>query len=255
VSLAIEKMTAGDALAQMPWANERTGVLLDRLSPQLELGQGSRILDVGAAQGLYVASLRERGFDALGVDPWAGAIEAAEQISSSTALEAKVVFGDAENLPVGDASQRLVIALSVLEHVDDPLVAMREACRVLEPGGGFYFYSTSALCPRQDEIRRFPLFGWYPGPLKRRIMSWAAAQRPSLVNHTTRPAYHWFTPRKVGALASEAGFSRVVDRWSLRAAVGGTGTSASVARLAASNGATRFAADVLVQDSAYLLVK
>ncbi len=47
----------------------------------------------------------------------------------------------------------LVSAISVLEHTHDPERVFAEAHRVLRPSGGFYFYTTSAICSRQSEIR------------------------------------------------------------------------------------------------------
>jgi SAM-dependent methyltransferase len=43
--------------------------------------------------------------------------------------------GSAESLPYPDASFDLVLCTQVLEHLDDPLAAIREMHRVLRPGG------------------------------------------------------------------------------------------------------------------------
>lgn len=252
---ATEKLSVEQTLGQLPYVRSRLGSLIPRIQASIRLPAGGSILDVGAAQGLSVSVLREDGYDAVGVDPSPDALGAAQAIKAQAGLDARVVEGSAETLPFEDESFDLVLSLSVLEHVDDPAVATAEAARVLKPGGGFYFYSTSALCPRQGEIRYFPLFPWYPDRVRKRIMFWAAREHPSLVNGTTRPAYHWFTPSSVDRLAEDAGFTRVYDRWEMRAAEGETGRKGWALRAIASNRALRLAADVAVPDSAYLLVK
>ena len=121
-------------------------------------------------------------------------------------------------MPFETNSFDLVTAVSVIEHVIDAEKAFQEACRVLKPGGVFWFYTASSMCPKQGEIRRFPLFGWYPDPLKQKIMHWAKRNRPELIGYTDTPAINWFTPRKARRLLLKHGFSRVFDRWDLLAA-------------------------------------
>ena len=45
------------------------------------------------------------------------------------------IVGDIHALPFSDASQDAVIAIAVLEHVENPILACQEMCRVLKPGG------------------------------------------------------------------------------------------------------------------------
>jgi SAM-dependent methyltransferase len=89
---------------------------------------------------------------------------------------------------------------SVLEHVEDWRLTLREAARVLKKDGVLFLSTTNRLWPIQDEIRHFPGFGYLPGFLQRRIYSLAMRYRPHLVGHTHLPAYHWFT---YGQLARE----------------------------------------------------
>lgn len=54
---------------------------------------------------------------------------------ASAAARIVPVFCDAKRLPVADASCDVVMSNSILHHIPDPLVAMREIRRVLAPGG------------------------------------------------------------------------------------------------------------------------
>lgn len=45
------------------------------------------------------------------------------------------IIGSVEDLPLLDNSQKAIVCLSVLEHVENPIQAAKELYRVLEPGG------------------------------------------------------------------------------------------------------------------------
>lgn len=50
------------------------------------------------------------------------------------------IIGDIHNLPLPDAGVDAVICIAVLEHVEEPLKAMKEIYRVLKPGGFCFIY-------------------------------------------------------------------------------------------------------------------
>jgi hypothetical protein len=145
--------------------------------------------------------------------------------------------------------------MSVIEHVLDVEGAFAEASRVLRPGGVFWFYTASSMCPRQQEIRGFPLFGWYPDRLKRRIMAWAKENRPSLVGNTQTPAINWFTPRKARRMLRVAGFSRVYDQWDIPRLPEDSAMKRSVIAFIASTPLTKFVGNLLRPGCIYLAVK
>lgn len=50
------------------------------------------------------------------------------------------IVGDIHDMPFPDNSLPAIVCESVLEHVEDPIRAMKEMYRVLEPGGYLYVY-------------------------------------------------------------------------------------------------------------------
>jgi ubiquinone/menaquinone biosynthesis C-methylase UbiE len=241
------------ALAEM---ESKLPVVLHRLQPFVDLKPGADVLDVGAAQGVTVIAFQRAGYRARGVEPWDEAREIGRELAARTNAEYAIVEGVAESLPFEDESFDYVHAYSVLEHVDDPHRCFSEAYRVLKPGGAYLFATTSAICPRQKEIARFPLFPWYPHSLQLRIMDWAAANKPWLVGYTTRPAIHWFHHRKVQRELRELGFRRVVDRWTVRAlSHERSGWRQSLVELAGGNRPARLVGDIVLEGMEYVAVK
>jgi 2-polyprenyl-6-hydroxyphenyl methylase/3-demethylubiquinone-9 3-methyltransferase len=162
-----------------------------------------------------------------------------------------MVQGTAEQLPFATGTFDVVLAYSVLEHVQDLEGSLREIARVLRPRGLLWFNSTSALCPRQAEIAVFPAFGWYPGPLKRAVMRWTLRHRPAWIGHSASPAMHWWTPRSTRRRLEAAGFEAMWDRWELRRLTEASGWRRWLLAAAQHSRFVRYALDVLIPDCAY----
>jgi len=86
--------------------------------PNLPPG-GGLLIDLGAGEQVYRTLLSSTGFDYVSVDT-SGTVD---------------ILADAHRLPFASSSAEVVVAISLLEHVYDPFVAMREVARVLRPGG------------------------------------------------------------------------------------------------------------------------
>lgn len=87
-----------------------------------------RALDVGCGRGVLLQAMRELGVDAEGVERSAQAAAGGHGARVHIAAELRDAL-----LP--GAAYGLVVFRHVLEHLDDPLEALREARRLLVPGG------------------------------------------------------------------------------------------------------------------------
>jgi SAM-dependent methyltransferase len=212
---AMEYRTLESLADHVPLVRLHLQTKLKRLA-RIGLPTSARVLDVGSAQGLTVMVLHELGYCADGVEPSWEALAEAASLLRPLRLTDNVRHGRAEELPFPSMSFDLVHANSVFEHVENLEESLSEAHRVLKPGGLLWFNSASSMSPIQYEISGFPLFGWYPLVLKRRIMNWAKCNRPSLIGYTDHPAMHWFTPQFARRTLRAVGFSQVWDRWELR---------------------------------------
>ena len=101
------------------------------------LEPGARLLEVGCGVGAVLAVLGQEfpGVRLHGVDIEAKQLAFARGHLERAGVEATLVEADARALPFGDASFDHVWTMWFLEHVADPPEVLREARRVLVPGG------------------------------------------------------------------------------------------------------------------------
>ncbi len=127
--------------------------LLPHLQPGLHL------LDIGCGPGNITADFARRLAPGrvLGVDSSADVIAAARRDYPDTAFE----VGDVYRLPFADASWDVVHAHQVLQHVPDPVGAIREMRRVAKPGG--------IVAARDSD---YAAFTWHPAD--ERLDRWLA---------------------------------------------------------------------------------
>ena len=252
---AAELASVQKTLANLEWFEEMARIKLKRLSRVVRLPDRPMVLDLGASSGSGIVGWQRAGCDCVGVEPFAEALANARIVSEKLGIPICIKEGVAEKLPFAEESFDLVSAQSVMEHVDDINQVVSEVYRVLRPSGVFYFNCASAMCPRQDEIDGFPLFGWYPNRVKLRIMDWAKVHRPALVGYTEHPAINWLTTRQARKMLIQHGFRRIWDRWDLRCLDEGGRVYGMLLRTIRCSRLTKFMADVLVSDSGWAAMK
>lgn len=96
------------------------------------LSRSGRVLEAGCGLGRVAIHLRDSGFDVIGVDYCADALQEAKQ----HAPDLRLVLADIRHLPFGPGSYQAYLSFGVLEHFfDGPTAALREANRALQDGG------------------------------------------------------------------------------------------------------------------------
>jgi len=105
---------------------------------------GRRVLDAGCGGGGYVRALAARGAAARGVEIDGEKLVKARAFAD---VRARLVQGDLERAPFASACFDLVLLNEVLEHVPDDAAALREAFRLLRPGGALILFAPNRLFP------------------------------------------------------------------------------------------------------------
>ncbi len=112
----------------------------------------SPLLDLGCGDGCFASVL----FGRLGIKPAAGCDLSAVKVEKAGALGlyCEAVTADILKLPYKDGSFAAVFSNCVLEHIPDDVAALKEAARVLGPGGTFIF-----TVPSENFIASLPAYG------------------------------------------------------------------------------------------------
>ncbi len=103
---------------------------IDHIVEVLGLEPGAHVVDVGAGTGKFARQLVARGLNVTGVEPIAEMRKIFERV-----VDAEVVSGTAESIPLDDGSADAVTAAQAF-HWFDPDRALPELRRVLRPRGG-----------------------------------------------------------------------------------------------------------------------
>ena len=110
---------------------------------RLGMGPGTTVIDVGCGAGRHSFEAYRRGADVVAFDQNESDLRDVDSVLRAMAengeapesASAKVVRGDALNLPYADGTFDCVIASEILEHIPEDDAAIAELVRVLKVGG------------------------------------------------------------------------------------------------------------------------
>ena len=122
------------------WYKTPKGMLVDRIEKEviyefLKPQPGMKILDIGCGTGNLSLELAKLGAEVTGVDISEAMLVKAREKAKKENLDIEFYCADVHNLPFDDETFDAVVSLSALEFVPDLSEALKEAYRVLKPGG------------------------------------------------------------------------------------------------------------------------
>jgi 2-polyprenyl-3-methyl-5-hydroxy-6-metoxy-1,4-benzoquinol methylase len=133
---AVDTYTHGHADSVLQSHRWRTvensaGYLAPHLRPGLD------VLDVGCGPGTITVDLARRVAPGtvLGIDVSADPLDEARALAEREGVAVEFAVGDVYALDAADGSYDVVHAHQVLQHLTDPVAALREMARVCRPGG------------------------------------------------------------------------------------------------------------------------
>lgn len=139
----------------------RSATMLYAKMGELGLKAENALLDIGCRDARHTCELVSRfGSTALGIDPVDDHLRRARQQIAERKLHARVSVtkGTIEAIPSQAKQFDYIWCRDVLNHVPDLRLGLREACRVLRPGGWMLVYQTFAtdLLEPPEAVRLYP---------------------------------------------------------------------------------------------------
>lgn len=125
-----------------------------------------RLLDVGCGFGTFSSVAQGRGILVTGIDTDTIAISFARKRVRGMLSRPLFRRGDAMRIPFPAAQFDIVTCWNLLEHVPDYSRVIREAYRVLKPGGSLFI-----LCPNYLAIRREAHYHLWLPPLVPKLLA------------------------------------------------------------------------------------
>lgn len=145
---------------------------------------GLVVADVGCGTGVFASMFAPVASRVIGIDREPTMLEAARsRLGEPGNIELRL--GEAEKLPLGDASVDLVVLGLVLHHIESPQSALREAARVLKTDGRVLVVD---MQPHGREEFRIEMGHRWLGIAESQLREWCSAVGLKVVGHRPLPS-------------------------------------------------------------------
>jgi SAM-dependent methyltransferase len=163
---AINRITMRSAVREYLWTDELETHERAALTSVIDKVRNKRILDLGVGAGRTVKGLRAISEDYVGIDYVQEMVDHCRGRFPAARFE----LGDARSLPIfADASFDLIVfacnGISMVDH-QGRLDIVREAYRLLAPGGYFIFSMNNRDWPGHNDFLALPEYAPSSNPLK-----------------------------------------------------------------------------------------
>lgn len=123
----------------------------DELLQGFPISEEDVVLDVGCGDSPFLGFCADRGADIIFADiDESNVLATAEKLKGSKARSIRPLVTNSDPLPLGDGEATKIIAMEVIEHVDDPDVFLRELARVGKSGA---LYLITAPDPVAEHVQ------------------------------------------------------------------------------------------------------
>lgn len=130
---------------------------------RVENPKGKKIIDVGSGPGGVSIAFAQAGAQITGVDIEEDLYKISKNHAEFYGVYANFVLYDGVKLPFKDNHFDHAISVSVIEHVDNPVLYLSEIYRVIKPGGMLYLGFPNKFWPKETHtqvwfLTYFPYF-------------------------------------------------------------------------------------------------
>jgi len=171
------------------------------------VGPQTKILEIGTGTGWFPILCKARRIACKGLEISPQLIEYAKALGGAEGIEPDIELGNLEETDLGSSLYDIILAQSVLEHVEHWEKAIQNIFRALKPGGVFIFSSTNKFSFVSHEYG-FPLYGWLPDRWRYRLR--VARQGEDIMKLGID--FNQFTYPQLRRVFKQVGFSKIYDR-------------------------------------------
>lgn len=104
-------------------------------------------LDLGCGGGIFLPALERKGYQVTGVDISTNMIAMAKELCVSVSLKVDLIVGDCNKTGFQSNLFDVCICVGLIEHQMSDDVLLKEAYRILKPGGVLIITIRNYLCP------------------------------------------------------------------------------------------------------------